>query len=137
MISIRDQQGQILIEFALCIVVFMLFVFGLIALTMWGAAAYFTQEIAHEVARKYAVTENVEDAVKRGEIYMGKMAYMFIDPSTVEITVVKQNTTAVSNVKAKPNLEKLFIFELPYITRDSEATLEHYIRNPDEYMGRR
>lgn len=131
---IKNQKGQALIEFALCIIVFCLFVFGLFTVTMWGAASYFTQEISHEVARKYAVTENSTDAIKRGQLYMGKMAYMFIDTSSVDIQVDKRGTVAVANVTAEPKIKKYLVFYSSSISKTSEATLEHYIRNPEEYL---
>ncbi|MGB4508338.1 MAG: TadE family protein [Syntrophomonadaceae bacterium] len=48
---LKTQKGQVMVEFAIAIIIFMLFVFALFAFGMWGAASFFTQEIAHEVAR--------------------------------------------------------------------------------------
>ncbi len=136
----KNQRGQVLVEFALAIVLFSVFVFALIAFAMWGAASFFTQEIALEVARKYAVTESIEQAEKRGKVNMGRMAHMFIKPETVTIQVVKDGTTSKSQVTAKPKIEKFLIFNMPYISKTSEATIEHYIRHhnqrEDQYVGR-
>ena len=139
-ILFKNQRGQVLVEFALAIIIFSIFVFALFAITMWGAASFFTQEIAHEVARKYAVTESFEQAEKRGKVNMGRMAYMFIDPTTVQINVTKEDNSAVSQIIAKPRIEKFLIFKMPYISKTSTATIEHYIRHhnsrEDQYVGR-
>ncbi|MGB4508337.1 MAG: hypothetical protein WBI26_03860 [Syntrophomonadaceae bacterium] len=66
------------------------------------------------------------------------MAYVFIKPETIQIEVRKEGTSAVSEIKAKPRIDKYFVFHMPYITKTSEATLEHYIReeSKDQYVGR-
>lgn len=137
---IKNQKGQVLVEFAIAIVVFLLFIFALFAFSMWGAASFFTQEIAHEVARKYAVTESASQAEKVGKEGMGKMAYVFIKPETVQIQIRQEGTSAISQITAKPRIDKFMMFHMPYISKTSEATLEHYIRHHNEresqYVGR-
>jgi predicted metalloprotease len=135
---LKTQKGQVMVEFAIAMIIFMLFVFALFAFGMWGAASFFTQEIAHEVARKYAVTDSVTQAESAGKGLMGRMAYVFIKPETIQIEVRKEGTSAVSEIKAKPRIDKYFVFHMPYITKTSEATLEHYIRegSKDQYVGR-
>lgn len=130
---LKNQRGQVLVEFALSIILFFTFVFGLFALTMWGASSYFTQETAHEVARKYAVTSNEEEAKKRGQYYI-KNVRIFLNPDTVDIHVWKEGTTAIATVKAEPAMKKYFNLSIDSITKQSEATIEHYIRNPEQYL---
>lgn len=132
------ERGQVLIEFAACIIIFTIFVFGLIGITIWSSTSFFAQEIAHEAARKYAVTDEKAKAENLGEIYMKKWAYVFIDPETTSVKVSRQGTKAVAHVSVKPkeSMQKFFIFEMPIIQKESEATIEHYIRNPDSYVGR-
>lgn len=135
---LKTQKGQVMVEFAIAMIIFMLFVFALFAFGMWGAASFFTQEIAHEVARKYAVTDSVTQAESAGKGLMGRMAYVFIKPETIQIEVRKEGTSAVSEIKAKPRIDKYFVFHMPYITKTSKAILEHYIRegSKDQYVGR-
>lgn len=45
-----------MVEIALCLPVFLAFVYGIIGISLWGAAAELAQNTAHETARKYAVT---------------------------------------------------------------------------------
>jgi len=55
-----------MVEFALCIIIFMLFMYGLITMLLWSIVAYWTQETAHEVARKYAVQDDKAAAIETG-----------------------------------------------------------------------
>jgi Flp pilus assembly protein TadG len=134
-----DEKGQVLVEFVFCIIIFALFIFGLIGVTTWGAASYFAQEAAHEAARKYAVTYDKSKAEKMGLDVLNKWAYIFIDTSSSSVDVAARGTKAVSTVVVKPkeSMQKLFVFTMPKITKTSEATFEHYIRNPNDYVGGR
>jgi hypothetical protein len=49
------QRGQSLAEFALCLPLFLLLVFGVIQLALLAQAAFFTHYAAHCAARAYAV----------------------------------------------------------------------------------
>ncbi len=133
----KNEKGQVLIEFVLCLIILASFIFGIIGVTTWGVASHFAQEIAHESARKYAVTYNKTEAEKLGESYLKRWAYIFIDTSQVNVTVKAQGTKAVSTVTVKPkeSMQKLFVFTMPEINKTSEATFEHYIRNPNDYVG--
>ena len=42
----KNQRGQTLVEFAIAIMIFFLFVFGLIGLAYWGTASVIAQEVA-------------------------------------------------------------------------------------------
>lgn len=53
---LKNNRGQAMVEIALCLPVFLAFVYGIIGISLWGAAAELAQNTAHETARKYAVT---------------------------------------------------------------------------------
>lgn len=132
-----DEKGQVLVEFVLCLIILVTFVSGIIGVTTWGAASHFAQEVAHESARKYAVTYDKTQAEQLGEDYLKRWAYIFIDTSQVDVTVKAQGKKAVANVTVKPkeSMQKLLVFIMPEINKTSEATFEHYIRYPGEYVG--
>ena len=134
---LKNQRGQVLVEFAICIVLFFLFVFGLISAAMWGVTSYLTQEVAHEVARKYAVTGDSEEAKKKGEYFISKTLHLFIVPETVGIEVFEEGTSAKSTVTVEPVIKKYFSYHINSITKTSHATMEHHIRSDgkDKYIG--
>lgn len=82
----RNQRGQIMVEFALCIMLFLLFVFGLITMTLWTVVSYWTQETAHEVARQYAVQASPTVAIEFGKEKMSELG-KFIDNKQTQIQV--------------------------------------------------
>ncbi len=92
----KNEKGQVLIEFVLCLIILASFIFGIIGVMTWGVASHFAQEVAHESARKYAVTYNKAEAEKLGETYLKRWAYIFIDTSQVNVTVKAQGTKAMS-----------------------------------------
>lgn len=134
MYRIKNQKGQAIIEFSISIIILFLFCFGLIGSTYWGAASFLTQEIAHETARKYAVTENKERAEAFGETYMDRWGYIFIKDTQISISREGDKATAV--VTTTPRISDLFVFKMPAISKYSQATMEHYIRHPEKYIGR-
>lgn len=134
----KNQRGQVLVEFAIAIILLCIFVFGLITATLWGAASFLAQEIAHETAREYAVSDDESRAVNTGRNLINRFS-IFIVPGATQVTVGQiENEKATATVTVQPRIQKLFIFSLPSITRDSQATLEHYIRknhvNDDSYV---
>ena len=111
MYRIKNQKGQAIIEFSISIIILFLFCFALIGSTYWGAASFLTQEIAHETARKYAVTENKERAETFGKTYMDRWGYIFIKDTQISIASEGDKATAV--VTATPRISDLFVFRMP------------------------
>ena len=122
-------------EFAISIVILFLFVFGLMGATLWGTASFLAQEIAHETAREYAVSNDKTRAIKTGNTYLGRWGYMFIAPGSINISVDEAGDKATAIISVKPRIQKFYIFTMPNISKDSQATFEHYIRNPDLYVN--
>ncbi|WP_054697600.1 TadE/TadG family type IV pilus assembly protein [Syntrophomonas palmitatica] len=140
---LKDQRGQTLVEFAIAIVILFLLTFGLIGTAYWGTASFLTQEIAHEVARQYAVSNNKERAIHMGQTYLDRWGYIFISPDDIQIAVSKELVgsngnniwKSTSTITVKPRIQKFFIYKMPTITKYSQATMEHYINNPELYAG--
>ncbi len=135
---LKERRGQVMVEFALVLIIFMLFIWGLIGVTLWGTAGFLAQEVAHESAREYAVTLDEARAENLGKTYLGRWGYLFIKPGSIQVSVdantASNYTTAV--VTVKPRVEKMYIFTMPYIERTSQATLEHFYRDSgrDDYV---
>jgi len=137
---LKDQRGQTLVEFAIAIVILFLFTFGLIGAAYWGTASFLTQDIAHEVARQYAVSNNKDRAVHMGQTYLDRWGYIFIDAESIQIDLDKKLVESnvwksTSTVTVSPRIQKFFIYKMPTITKYSQATMEHYINNPELYAG--
>ena len=126
---LKNQRVQALVEFAIAIILICIFIFGLITATLWGAASFLAQEIAHETAREYAVSDDETRAVNTGRNLINRFS-IFIIPGATQVTVgqIENENKTTATVTVQPRIQKLFVFSLPSITRDSQATLEHYIR---------
>lgn len=129
----NDERGQVIVEFALALPIFLLVIYGLITLFMWGTAAIFAQDIADDVARKYAVTLNKPGAESLGQTYLGRWAYMFINPDRSSIEVKQDGQRALAKVSVTPRIQKLYLYEMDKINRSSSCVLEEIWRNTGEY----
>lgn len=134
LIILKNQKGQALVEFSIAIVILFLFIFGLISTTLWGTASFLAQEIAHEVAREYAVSNDMNRAISTGQSYMNRWGYIFIDPQSIQITVSREGNKATALIHVEPRIQKLFVFKMHRISKYSQATFEHYIRESGQYV---
>lgn len=100
---------------------------------MWGTASIMCQDIAHETARKYAVTADRAQAEKLGKHYTGRWAYVFVKPNTTEISIGNKKDYAIATVSIKPRIQKMYIFEMPEITKKSSCLMEYAYRNLGEF----
>lgn len=132
-IVIKDQRGQVLVEFALALPIFLFFIYGLITLFFWGTTAILAQDVADEVARKYAVTMDKPSAENLGKVYLGRWAYLFIVPNSISINTDSTKKRAIATVTVKPRIRKLYFYELDTITKKSSCVLEDVWRNPENY----
>lgn len=137
--TLKDCRGQALVEFALCIPVILLFVYGLITAFTWGATGILAQSIAHEGARKFAVSSSMAEAEARAKAervatdYMDSWGRFFADPDYTAVTVRRDYQTVSCRVSVVPRIKKLFVFEITEITRESTSVLEHVWRDPSKY----
>jgi hypothetical protein len=124
-----------MVEFALTIIPFLTFIFGLIACSMWGVAAFLAHEASHEVARKYAITLEEDKSQALGKSYLRNVGYIFIEPNNVDINLQKNSDgkTVQAEVTVRPRIKSILIFNVPEISRTSKATLEDVFRNPGNY----
>lgn len=124
-----------MVEFALTIIPFLAFIFGLITCSMWGTAAFLANEASHEVARIYAVTLEEDKAQALGKTYLKRWGYLFIEPNNIDISVQENpdGKTVQAEATVRPRVKTILLLNVPEISRTSKATLEDVFRNPDNY----
>jgi len=129
---LKDKNGQAIVEFALVITIYITFIIGLISV-IWGiTSAFFAQQMAHETARKYAVTLNKADAEEHGRTYLYNYASIFIDPHKTKVSVEKKDSKlAQSTVTVTPRLSMVFTNKT--ITRTAQSPFTDFIRHPEKY----
>lgn len=129
----KDENGQVLIEFIFAMIIFMVFIYGLFTVSWWGIGAAFVQEAAHKSSQVYAVTIDEDAAEQAAILVLGKWAYLFVQPGSVSVDVWKDGDTARAEVTAKPKFTKLYFYSLPVIKKASSCTFEYRFRHPEEY----
>ena len=131
----KGEGGSTLIEFAFAFIVFFAFLFGLLGVTLWGIGGFFVQEAAYEAAREYAVTLDEGAARELGGSVLKRWAYLFIVPGSVSVEVRREGDKAVAEVRAKPRVQRLYLYQMPELTRRASCTLEYRFRHPEEFSG--
>ncbi len=63
--DLLDERGNVMFEFAVCFLIFMLFVSGITMTSFWGIGNAYIREAAFEAARSYAVHEDAERAKEK------------------------------------------------------------------------
>lgn len=129
----KDESGQVLIEFVFAVIIFVAFLYGLLAVSWWGIGASFVQEAAHATAQRYATTIDPDAAEQECRKILGKWAYLFIKPGSVSVDVWKDGDTARVEVSAEPKFTKLYLYSLPKIVKTSSCTFEYRFRHPEEF----
>lgn len=128
------QRGATLIEFVFAFLAFIAFMYGIIGVTMWGLGGQFVQDAAHEATRKYAVTLDANSAEAEGRSYLGRVAYVFIEPGSVSMQFDHDSEKAYGTVTAVPRIKRLYLFSMPKLSRESSCTLEYRFRHPEEFV---
>ncbi len=114
-------------------IIFLAFIYGLLAVSWWGIGASFVQEAAHATVQRYATTIDPDIAEQECRKMLGKWAYLFIKPESVRVDVWKEGDTAHAEVSAEPKFTKLYLYSLPRIQKTSSCTFEYRFRNPEKF----
>ncbi len=133
-VALKSENGAVLIEFVFAMIIFVAFIYGLFAVSWWGIGAEFIQQAAHEAAGEYAAVMDDSAAEQRAKSCLGKWAYLFIQPGSVNVDVRREGDTAYAEVSAEPKFKKLYVYSLPRIEKTSSCTLEYRFRNPGEFL---
>lgn len=132
---IQNDDGQSLVEFGLTIGIFMMFLYGLLGIGLWGISAFLTQETAHAVARTYAGTNDLQRAVREGDVFMNHWAYPFVESHNIEVSDDGEVCTSEVTAVPRASIRKLFIFQEDYIERESRATMAYALRYNYQFTG--
>ncbi|MGB9849107.1 MAG: hypothetical protein ACPLSY_04695 [Moorellaceae bacterium] len=65
---------------------------------------------------------------------IGRWAYVFIDPTTIHVSVEQLGDKAHAVVTAKPRIQKVIFYTLPELRRESYCTMEYRFRHPGEFL---
>lgn len=130
---LQDEKGAVLIEFVFAMIIFCAFMYGLIAVSLWGIGSSFVQEAAHDAAQKYAVVLDGQETNNYIQSRLGQWAYVFVKPNSIRVNVWHNDKTAYAEVSAVPRISRLYVYDLPQILRTSQCTLEYRFRHPQEF----
>lgn len=132
-----EEKGQVLVEFALALPLFLLFVFGIFSAGYWGLGSMFVQDAAYEAARRYAVTLDPDRAASYAMHPISRWGCVFLDPSTcrVEVDYSREAGKAHARVAVEPRIKDFYIFRMPQIRREASCVLEYRFRHPEEFVG--
>jgi len=130
----RPGAGSVIVEFALVMPLFMAFLYALTVASMWAIGGGIVQQVAHEAAREYAVTADPSAAQQLARTYLGRWAYVFIDPSSLRVSVGRSGDRAYAVVTAVPRIQKAFFYTMPELRRASSCTMEYRFRRPGEFL---
>ncbi|OIQ59765.1 hypothetical protein MOTE_10210 [Moorella thermoacetica] len=128
----RDRRGGVLVEFAFAFLIFWAFLAGLFITSFWGIGGAFAQEAAFEAARKYAVVADAGQAAALAKSIMGKWAYVFFDPASVQVSVWGEGDRAKAEVTAVPRVS-VWPFKAGVIRREASCSMEYRFRHPQEF----
>lgn len=131
----RGEDGAVLAEFAAAFVIFWLFAAGLTAISLWGIGGAIAQEAAFEAAHTYAVEADAGRAAAAARARVGRWAYVFLDPATLEVRVWREGDRAAAEVTARPRLASLGPVKAPAIRRFASCSMEYRFRRPWEFEG--
>lgn len=133
--TLKDDKGQAMVEFGLTIGVFLLFCYGLLAIGLWATTAFIAQEAAHSVAREYAGTGDQSVAIREGNNFLNHWAYPFAKSHTITIDTDGDVCTATVTVVPKDGIRKMFVLEMPSMTKESSATMAYALRYQYQFIG--
>ncbi|MGQ9498552.1 MAG: TadE/TadG family type IV pilus assembly protein [Desulfotomaculales bacterium] len=142
----RDEKGQVLVEFTLCFLLFMGFFSALMVFCWWNLSALYLREAAFETARCYAVYVDEQRAKDVAREIIDKGGWLFVKPETLEIHVNRGGDRSVARVAAQPRLRVpklaanfwgLVGWEKgnAKIVKEASCTLEYRFRKPWEFEG--
>lgn len=127
-------KGNVLVEFAICLIVLMLFIWGLIGLGLWGLGAEYTKEAAGLAALDYARMRDVQSARQQVQKTLNAGGYLVLEPTyTLNIQENIPTVTVTLTTYTKDKLKRLFVFQKDSFTYTAKATFERYYRNPGEF----
>ncbi|MFY9139305.1 MAG: TadE family protein [Thermacetogeniaceae bacterium] len=130
-----DEKGQMFVEFAVCLPIFLLLAFVIISVSFWGLGNAYVREAAFEAARYYSVTNNAERAVSLAKkTFISSGGELFIQPGSLKVNVRRQGIQAVAEVTAVPRFKTLGVDRVEQLYMKASCNMEGRYRNPKDYL---
>lgn len=130
-----DQRGQMFVEFAICLPIFLILTIVIISASFWGLGNAYVREAAFEAARHYSVTANegrAENLARRTFISSG--GELFIQPGSLEVNVRRNGVQAVAEVTAVPRFKTLGLGKVDQLYKKATCNMEGRYRYPSNYL---
>jgi Flp pilus assembly protein TadG len=130
-----NEKGQMFIEFAFCLPIFLILAFVIISASFWGLGNSYVREAAFEAARYYSVTANADRAESLArQTFSSSGGNLFIQPETLEVRVGKEGVQAVAEVTAVPRFKTLGVDNVDNLYKKATCNMENRYRNPGSYL---
>jgi len=130
-----DEKGQMFVEFAVCLPIFLLLAFVIISVSFWGLGNAYVREAAFEAARYYSVTANADRAESLAKrTFSSSGGELFIQPGSLRVNVRRQGTQAVAEVTAVPRFKTLGVDNVEKLYKKASCNMENRYRNPGDYL---
>ncbi|HHV34404.1 MAG TPA: pilus assembly protein [Syntrophomonadaceae bacterium] len=130
-----DEKGQMFVEFAFCLPIFLLLAFVIISVSFWGLGNAYVREAAFEAARHYSVTNNPgRSAIVAKGVFYGSGGELFVKPETLTVAVYREGDKAVAEAVAEPRFKTLGVGNVDKLYKKASCNMEYRYRNPGEYL---
>jgi Flp pilus assembly protein TadG len=130
-----DEKGQMFVEFAFCLPIFLFLAYVIISASFWGLGNAYVREAAFEAARYYSVTANKERAVNMAkETFSSSGGELFIQPGTLNVNVHREGIQAVAETTAVPRFKTLGIDNVDKLQKRASCNMENRYKNPGDYL---
>ncbi len=130
-----DEKGQMFVEFAFCLPIFLFLAYVIISASFWGLGNAYVREAAFEAARYYSVTANKERAVNMAkETFSSSGGELFIRPGTLHVSVRKEGAQAVADATAVPRVGVPNMNNICRLYKRASCNMENRYRNPGDYL---
>lgn len=130
---IKKEDGQPIVEFALVIPLFLMFLSGLFIYGWWFIANIFLQDASFESARKYAVALDQSSAEGYFKYPANRWGYLFVDPNSISLNLSNDGEKAIAMVRGESRFKHFMVFTVPTIEVKSEIPLEYRFREPNDF----
>lgn len=130
-----DEKGQMFVEFAFCLPIFLFLTFIIISVSFWGLGNAYTREAAFEAARYYSVTANTSRAESMAkQTFISSGGELFIQPGTLKVSVRREGTQAVAEATAVPRFKTLGVDNVDKLYKKASCNMEDRYKNPGDYL---
>jgi len=137
---VKDERGQMFVEFALCLPIFLLLAFTIITVSFRALGNAYVREAAFEAARCYSVTGNADRAESLarktfastgGELFIRQGSLTIVVDSKTDDGVKKAYATVLAVPRYSINK---FNNDFDTLIQKAVCNMEGRYRNPEDYL---